>query len=105
MGLEFTRMGKVVGGAVLGEKMENLILAVLDVTFNSHMEMLSGQSHNPRVQGGGQPGDGNSGIGRELKPQDWVSSPREGTGMEKRTRTETRDTPVFRAGASRGTPE
>lgn len=33
-------MGKIVGEASLGEKIENLLLAVLDVKFNSHMEML-----------------------------------------------------------------
>lgn len=50
--LGFTRLGKIVGGTGVGEKMENLILAVLDVKCNRHVEMLSGQSHNSRVGGG-----------------------------------------------------
>lgn len=45
-------MGKIVGGAGLGEKMENLFLAVLHVKFKSHMGMLRWQSHHPRAQAG-----------------------------------------------------
>lgn len=37
MGLELTKMGKTVGGAGFGEKVEELALAMLDVKVNSQV--------------------------------------------------------------------